>query len=420
MEAISRYSTPSIARYCTLLIFSLEEEKRDAKAKKDEEKAKKAEEKRLKEEEKRRAKEAPSTSKAVVEPEEDRPTTASEPPVLDPIPKVEPISAEAPAVASLSEEINPVETIVISSEEPRGTVTPPVTDPDRAELVATRVLSAPVVDDELPPVPDITPTGTLEQAAATPLPPAESTSTTAASKDGLEPSTAMESTTLTKPTKHTEPLTSRILPTSTTQTTITAGPSSAAKEPKSESKVSSWLKSKFSASRNSKLSKPADSKGAASPESSTTQNKAFVGGAALTAPAVAAATASNTSLDPATSSVHEVAFAGRTQPADAAMFDGAKERNDDDDLYAASVPTSRSRQAARDRSSSSSPFISSVSSDEDTRGRSTMRREETESGDEFEEALDHFDEEALAPPAPLGESRIGGSPVRDSKFQEIL
>ena len=98
------------------------------------------------------------------------------------------------------------------------------------------------------------------------------------------------------------------------------------------------------------------------------------------------------------------------------MLDGPA--GNDDDLYAASVPASHTRQAARDHSSS--PSISSVSSDEDTRGRSTMRREGTESGDEFEEALDHFDEEALAPPKPLGDGRVGGSPVRDSKFQEIL
>ena len=98
----------------------------------------------------------------------------------------------------------------------------------------------------------------------------------------------------------------------------------------------------------------------------------------------------------------------------AAVLDGPA---DDDDLYAASVPPRQRREQ------SSSPSISSISSDEDTRGRSAIRREETESShdDEFEEALDHFDEEALAPPTALAEvGRVSGSPVRDSKFQEIL
>ena len=339
---------------------------------------------------------------------EERPVTATEPPVLDPIPKVEPISAEQRGDASLSEGISPVEPIAISTEEPRGTVTPPVRDLDHAELVASHVFSAPIVNDEPPQVPDISPLGTLEQAAAVPLPTAEHPNSTA-SKAEIEPSTMTKPTTLAKPTMYTKPVTSGIAPAPTTQTTIT-GPASTLKEPKGESKVSSWLKSKLSASRNSKPAKPVDTQETSLKGNS--KDKSFVGGVNLTNPSAA----SNSSLDPATSSsVREVAMAGR-QPA-AVLHRPA---DDDDELYAASEPQSHSRH--RDRSSSS-PSISSVSSDEDTRGRPMIRREETESSraEEFEEALDHFDEEALAPPAALAEvGRVGGSPVRDSKFQEIL
>ncbi len=329
--------------------------------------------------------------------------------MLDPIPKVEPLSAEEPSVASLSQELSSLVPIAIPMDEPRGTITPPVTDPDHAELVAARVLSAPVFADEGPPVPDITPSGILEQAAAVPLPTAEPSSNNIAPKDEVEPSTITtttkptKSTTLTKPVKHTEPVTSRIAPASTTQTTI-SGPSTSTKELKGESKVSSWLKSKFSSSRNSKAAKPSETKETAA--GSTSKEKAFVGGVALTGPSAA----SNSSLEPVTSSVREVAMAGR-QPA--AVLDGP---GDDDDLYAASVPRRKRPEH------SSSPSISSVSSDEDTRGRSAIRREETESShdDDFEEALDHFDE-ALVPPTALAEvGRVSGSPVRDSRFQEIL
>ncbi len=387
----------------------LEEEKQEAKAKKEEEKAKKAEEKRLREE-KRRAKETPVASAAVVQTMEERPTTATEPPVLDPIPTVEPLSAEEPDIVSLSEEPSPVEPSAISSEQFRGTITPPVTDPDHAKLVAARVLSAPAVNDDPPPVSDTTSSGTFGQAVAVPLPPDEP-STGAAPEYQSEPSTTTKAITLTKPPKHTKPMTSKTTPAPTTQTTIT-GPSSTSKEPKGESKVSSWLKSKFSSSRSTKPAKTPETKEVA-PERST-KEKSFVGGSNLTA----TNTVNNSSLDPpASSSAREGATASH-QPA--AVLPGPGKYDDDDELYAASEPHSHSRH--RDRSSS--PSISSVSSDEDTRGRSTMRRQETESSheEEFEEALDHFDEEGLAPPpAVLGEAgRVGGSPVRDSKFQEIL
>ena len=406
-----------------------EDEKLEIKAKKEEKKAKKAEQKRLREGEKRRGKEIPTTLTSATRNSEERPVTATEPPILDPIPNVGPLSTEAPGIATAankeislvnlplklapkgesvsarvtgfsslpSGEISPVELAPITNSIPRGTTTPPIIDPDHAEHVAARVLSAPIVNEELPPITDISPSLMPVQTTAMPLsiPKSSSISTP---EEPTELSITTASTALTKPIEHTDSVSSRTDPVATTQTTIT-GP---AKEPKSESKVSSWLKSKFS-SRTNKPTKEV------APESSS-KEKAFVGGATLTDPNVA----SQNSLGPTKiSSVREAAMAGR-QPA--AVLDGPV---DDHELYAASEP----RSQARRRDHPSSPYISSISSDEDTRGRSTMRREETEStqGEEFEEALDHFDKEALAPPATLGTiERVGGSPVRDSKFQEIL
>ncbi|KAI4098311.1 MAG: hypothetical protein L6R37_006541 [Teloschistes peruensis] len=68
-----------------------EEEKAEARAKKEDEKARKAEEKRFREEEKRRKAKAPEAALAA---EAERPMTSSEPPVLDPIPSVDPLDPE--------------------------------------------------------------------------------------------------------------------------------------------------------------------------------------------------------------------------------------------------------------------------------------------------------------------------------------
>ena len=62
-------------------------------------------------------------------------------------------------------------------------------------------------------------------------------------------------------------------------------------------------------------------------------------------------------------------------------------------------------------------------SDENVGGRPELIRAETGSsvGEEFEEARDHFDSEQLAPPTvSQGAGRGSSSPVRDSRFQENL
>ncbi|KAL9098532.1 MAG: hypothetical protein Q9187_009643, partial [Circinaria calcarea] len=139
-----------------------DEEKREQRAKKDGEKAKKAEEKRLRDEEKRKSKTLPVSEKpgAEVKDPEDETTKSSFTP-LDPIPKLEPISADdatttGPSIVPLSPEDAETTTTKI---EPLL-----IEDAENTELktlsnkveIAQRVFSAPVIDDSdtrtLPPL----------------------------------------------------------------------------------------------------------------------------------------------------------------------------------------------------------------------------------------------------------------------------
>ncbi|KAL8843617.1 MAG: hypothetical protein Q9170_000121 [Blastenia crenularia] len=415
-----------------------DEEKAEARAKKDEEKAKKAEEKRLRDEEKQKLK-AP---KLVATDDEERPLTASEPPVLDPIPSVDPIDPDDEDLKSPQLRTTLVEEVRLQAEEEKrasmlaedekrksalaqGTTIMPssgFTESDDAEAatppsldasdVANRVFSAPVVD-------------TAEAVVVPVSKAAEPTSEAVA----ISPPPAPESGPTTN--KPTELLHRRIAPPApTTETTVT-GPPPAPKQPKSEGKVSSWLKNKLR--RSSKPAKPESSK--ADHLESAGNEKGFVGGANLTS----ATSNSKSSTDPSKDgSVREVAMVGTssiaapaatsattTFPAEVAPA-AVPTDSDDDDLYAASTQGKRTKQHQRSRSSSP---VSSLSSDEGEhpRGRSQLRREVTGSDEnggeqEFEEARDHFETEQLAPPAPLRDTlgRASDSPVRDSKFSEDL
>ena len=330
-----------------------------------------------------------------------------------------------------------------------------------AEAVARRVFSAPLVDPGTQELrqPIETTTSKPETAADVGSTPTE--------PEVSAPLTSNESTA--SPTKHDEPLASRIAPSipiastakpareqPSTKTTVTAGAPSATSskttpketDGKSEGKVSSWLKTKF-ARRSSKPAKPSIS------DPTPIENpkeKGFIGGSNLTGATNTSANRSDTA-----DSEREVAMAGK--PAVPAT-------GDNDDLYAVSP-------AAKPRRSFSSSSISSLSSDEDiddVRGRNrlpreptpmthnlkgTLRgqplqgaaaadgpgngevepsagetgriltRESTEDADEFEEARDTFDSEALPPPPrSVGEGPAVGrgsdSPARDSKFHEVL
>ena len=412
---------------------TIEEEKADARAKKEEEKAKKVEEKRLRDEDKLKSK-VPKEAGATDE--EERPMTASEPPVLDPIQSVEPIDPDDDDLQRPMLRTTLTEEIMLQAEEEKrtsmlaetvefvsstgntgadnaGVAAPKPLD---ASDVAKRVFSAPVVD--------------LSEQATVPIPSPEKSIST-----DIQPTTPPPTEPSAPSTKPAEVLHRRIVPpAATTETTVT-GPLPAQKQPKSEGKVSSWLKNKLR--RSSKPAKPESSK-ADTPESAGNE-KGFVGGASLTAATSASKSSTNPSKD---GSVREVAMVGKslstapaptststTSPAEvtsaALPTDVASNDDDnDDDLYAASTQDKGPKHSTR----SSSP-VSSLSSDEGEhpRGRSQLRREVTGSDEnggeqEFEEARDHFETEQLAPPAPL-KGTLGmasNSPVRDSKFSEDL
>ena len=356
-----------------------------------------------------------------------------------------------------------------SSVEPSSTAESPPSPIGSltAKLIAERVVSAPVDNEGTLPSP------ILKLIASEPESKGVPETTSAANETNVSRAPKAESTS-TSPIQPTEPVAGRIAPSipsgqtrppeePTSKTTVTAGHSKA-QEPKSEGKVSSWLKTKFR--RTSKPAKPTE----ASKEPSTLsesvpppqREKGFIGGATLAA-------ASNTSVNRSGTgdSEREVAMAGKpsTTPAAAATTPPtvASAHSEAEDLYGASPAA-----AVHPRRSLSSSSISSLSSSEgETRGRTRLPREpkpmqhnlrqslrgehpvgvvsaggaetvdpvpaatgtgrnldressDEEVGDQFEEARDTFDGEALEPPKALTEGRGSDSPVRDSKFSEDL
>ena len=394
-----------------------------------------------------------------------------QPPILDPIPATTPLTTDEPKMEPLpgdEERIDPtflpmseLEAVnasqanlaPVSTEEselePVYTVESGGHLSGNAEEIARRVFSAPVEgepakDTALENTSSET-EGLVQETSNTQMAPvigAGTATAPATEKPPLftEPSTAP---------KHETSVAARVapaIPAATTETTVSGpAPAKTTKE-KDTGKVSSWLKTKFSR----RASKPAK------PESTTAategKEKSFVGGASLTGP-----DASNTSSDHGDSSVREVAMAGKdTAPTTTEAPLVSPTANDD--LYSAStrsLPTGPTAAGALRGESLSSASISSLSSDEDTRGRSAVPRErepitrdqfvheeidkgrvdpaltrrgkESESstggGEEFEEARDTFDTEKLNPPAAGvvgGTGRKGDSPARDSKFLEDL
>ncbi|KAI4155405.1 MAG: hypothetical protein LQ341_000197 [Variospora aurantia] len=414
-----------------------EEWKRFREGEKSEARAKKAEEKQLREAEKRQAKTPKGTAA-----EEGRPTTASEPPILDPIPSVEPMVPEgeelkrpqlrttateeiklhaeeekrAPKPAgeqkrtSLSAEINDVLPPTVFTEVADGGAATPV--PVDVSGIAKQVSAAPVVDpSEEVAVPN-------SMLAALPSTNVESTTTS------LPPTPTPErAATVSKPAEviH-QPI---AIPAARTETTV-SGPPPAQKQQKGEGKVSSWFKSKLH--RPSKPGKPEKSKPV--PSESASNERPFIGGAHLTA----ATSTSKSSTNPG--SVQEVAMAGKssnapavtaasiTAPTDVTSA-SAPQGSDDKDSHVVSAKDTGKQPRRSPRSSSP---VSSLSSDdsEHPRGRSQLRREIPSGSDddggeqEFEEARDHFETDVLAPPAKLKDTRAGDSPVRDSIFREEL
>ncbi|RDW68468.1 hypothetical protein BP5796_09125 [Coleophoma crateriformis] len=142
------------------------------------------------------------------------------------------------------------------------------------------------------------------------------------------------------------------------------------------SKVKNWLKTKFSR-RMSKGQKPVREENS---------DKGFSGGAAYTGASVH--NGSTTSVENRSSSVREVALAGKSTDAAGKSTDAdAEERIRWSQLRVSDTST-----------------ISSL-----------------DGGDEFEEARDNFDTGLAPPPTfPAGPAKGSSSPVRDSKFREVI
>ena len=424
------------------------------------------------------------------------PITEPEPPALDPVPHVEPkTAAEEPKLQPLpgdEERIAPTfipmserEEVTMSqanlptaaTEEPQlepavtaesGTASEAHLRGDAA-TIAQRVFNAPVENEAIsgpgrePPAIEAqeaaNATETVEEApiVKAEIAPVPATETTAVTEVTPAPVTAQapvitQAPVIAEPSstiKHDTPVAARVAPLAsqaTMETTVTGGTSPKSKEPKG---VSSWLKTKFR--RSSKPAKPETTA-----PGTETKEKAFVGGANLTAPET-----TKTSSEQGESSMREVAMAGKDTPVAPTISTEVPVLSPaEDEMYDASP-----RATGAVQREPSSPSISSLSSDEDTRGRSAVPRDnrqqltqeefvrqeaakqhtgnvnpalggsaldpalkghgKTESssagGDqEFEEARDMFDSEKLSPPAVVGGERKSDSPARDSKFLEDL
>lgn len=340
--------------------------------------------------------------------------------------------------------------------------TPPPSTPLDTVAVAQRVVSAPLVD-----------VGTQELSLQTESTTSQPERTTHGECAPTGPSVSTSSRSERRsasPTKRDEPLAGRNAPPiatasvatpsrkqPSTKTTVTVSTPSATSpkqaqketEAKSEGKVSSWLKTKFTR-RSSKPAKPTI--GDPTPVGNPS-DKGFIGGANLIGASTTGADRSENA-----DSERDVAMAGKP-----AVFSASGDAEDD---------RSGVSPAAKPRRSLSSSSISSLSSDEDiddVRGRNRLpreptpmthnlkgtlrsqplqgaaaadgpegveiaptasgtgrdlRRDSTEEADvEFEEARDTFDSDALPPPKTVGEGAMGrgnDSPARDSKFHEAL
>jgi hypothetical protein len=189
--------------------------------------------------------------------------------------------------------------------------------------------------------------------------------------------------------------------------------------PKGDSKVKTWLKSRFRTSSKAQKDMEDDRK-----------KPGFIGGAALTG-----AGAGETGGSPGrakSDSVREVAMVGRSST------------RETEDLYGSSEKAVSPVHDAADGTAGRSPSISSISSsdqDEEDRhaprgrrgfkerllGKSATQESAEDKNDEFEESRDIFDEEKLTPPPKLSTLAEGGTKSSNSpssrersKFKEDL
>lgn len=407
-----------------------EEEKREERARKEREKQRKIEEKRqrdeekqLREEEKRKSKSSPVGASIVLA------KKAKETPAVEPAPTLEPISHPAPIateeiVPAAKEDLAPTraadrdatvieegpappreetEVMVIEDLEPipvensvpiaEEHIVPENVDMDTAEEIVERVFTAPVTtSSEEVKVPD---------SSSNLIDPSTQSEET-------KPSIAPASTKATRDSSTTKPVEQRVAPlVVATEATNQSPPTS----PKQEhgTKLTSWLKNKLHRGSGSKSSKPTVEE---APKPLSESSK--------TTP-----TPTNSTTAPATSplqtprSVQEVAMAGKQHnPSMAAIPPRSRSRSTDISSLSSDEPTTLAH------TSSQVEPVSAVEA-ETSRGRTKSQNLEKVStvtsrdGEEFEEAKDHFDAEKLPVPS-FPKERVAESPVRDSKFVEIL
>ena len=271
-----------------------------------------------------------------------------------------------------------------TEQDPTGALT-------NAEEVARRVFSAPVEGEAkfTAPVAEENLAGETRQLAnATsnlddaPVVEAEGISTATTGATASQSSTASTEA-LPTTTKPNTSVASRLAVPATsvkpsTQTTV-SGPSTAKSPKEKDYKVSTWLKTKFSR-RTSKATPPtADPSTSTKPAISEPKDpKVFVGGANLGAPDE---TITKTSSEQGDLSMREVALAGKEAgPVDAPVVSPA-----DPDEPTASGALGHHRDDGDDDGNESTS-ISSLSSDEDMRGRSTVRLADQIPGNQQQQA----------------------------------
>lgn len=376
----------------------LEEEKREDRVRKAEEKVQRAEEKRLKGEERH-----PKAATSVVEKAVENTTQSSETPILDPVPKLAPIPVDLSERAS---EADRGESATSSRNQPSRTSTS-----DDNQLPAQKADSAEPTTEYRTIDPDST---------ISPEPITENRTT--------DP----DSTTL---PEHSEPIEQRIAP-PLLSAEATAGevptteiPASAA-QPSSSSKVdqntklSAWLKTKFSRNKDkpSKLSGSETTPASTRPEGTTKAE---------------APSGHSSAANESTSTSHEDTVVGNNslhEQSSRELGTSKVENPVTGRPYLTSIPQIAAHSMEKPSRSHSSS-VSALSSDEptmseqDTRGRSSSQAQEHKSdgegsiSEEFEEAKDHFETDTL--PLPSFEpgnraGKISDSPVRDSRFKENL
>jgi hypothetical protein len=225
-----------------------------------------------------------------------------------------------------------------------------------------------------------------------------------------------------------------IIPPSTTTTTIT-GPDAKPPSPKNDQgKVSSWLKSKFR--RSSRATKPSEelstSTDTANPTTAatatiTSSERKETAPSAIPLPDLSKEIAGSSAADvvraeeevPLSTSMHDVAMAGK-EP----QSHPGRSRSTSISSLSRDAPTQealreepRGRSTQLKRATSASDHLNDEGRTTSPKNSATGRR------DMFEEARGMLDPEKLPPPrfpkAGLT-GKAGGSPVRDSRFVEIL